>query len=80
MRFYRLLAPDFERMADLYRIRIDDDGLYVERFDPRATAWTEGPPTFLRFVNAGELGADEISADEADCIIASGLPPLPEAA
>lgn len=80
MRIYRLLDPRFERTAALYRIRIDDEGLFIERFDPRAGAWTEGPSSFLRFVVDGELGAEEISAGEADRMMAAGLPALPRAA
>lgn len=77
-RHFRLLDPQFRETAALYRVRLDRTGLYVERFDPTAGAWTPGPGTFLRFVNEGELGADEISAAEAETLIASGsLPALP---
>lgn len=79
-RHFRLLDPEFKAVAAVYRIRIDDSGLHVERFDPVAGSWTPGPGTFLRFVNEGELGADEISAEEAGRLIASGLPPLPKLA
>lgn len=77
---FRLLDPEFRAVAAVYRIRTDDSGLYVERFDPDAGSWTPGPETFLRFVNEGELGADEISAKEAERLIAAGLPPLPKLA
>lgn len=53
----------------MYRIRTDDSGRYVERFEPLAGSWAPGPGTFLRFVNEGELGADEISAEEAKRLI-----------
>lgn len=79
-RHFRLLNPEFNAVAAVYRIRTDDSGLYVERFDPAAGDWTPGPGTFLRFVNEGELGADEISAEEAERLIAAGLPPLPKLA
>lgn len=74
--YYRLLDAPLERVAALYRIRYSRAGLYVERFDPAAGSWTEGPPSFLRFVNDGEIGADEISPAEAERLIAAGLPPL----
>ena len=78
-RYFRLLDPEFRAVAAIFRLRPDEAGLHVERFDPTADAWTEGPPTLLRFVNDGEMGADEISALEASAIIAQpgGLPPLP---
>lgn len=77
-RYFRLLDPEFRTTAAIFRIRRARGELHVERYDPEAGAWTEGPPTLLRFVNDGELGADEIPKAEADAMIAAGsLPPLP---
>jgi hypothetical protein len=75
--YYRLLDPDFRKVAAVYRIHYSPDALVIERYDPEAGAWTEGPGTFLRFVNDGEDGADEISQAEAEELIAAGLPTLP---
>ncbi len=78
-RFFRLLDPQFRQAAAVFRIRNARSGLFIERWSPAADAWTEGPGTLLRFVNEGELGADEIDEAEARRLIASGtLPPLPE--
>lgn len=74
---YGLRDPAFRKVNSIFRIRHEDDGLYVEKYDPAVGAWTEGPGTLLRFVNEGELGADEISEQEAERLIAAGLPPLP---
>lgn len=77
--FFRLLDPQFRSTAAVFRIRNDRTGLHVERWSPAAAAWTPGPGTLLRFVNEGELGAEEIEEQEARRLIAAGeLPPLPE--
>lgn len=79
-RYFRLLDPEFRAVAAVYRLVSSPDALVVERYDPTAGAWKLGPVSFLRFVNEGEMGADEISALEASAIIAQpgGLPALPE--
>lgn len=77
-RFFRLLDPQFRQAAAVFRIRESTRELRVERWSPADEAWTPGPGTLLRFVNEGELGADEIPEEEARRLIASGdLPPLP---
>lgn len=75
--YYRLLDWTFSSIAALYRIRYTAAALEIERYDPEAAAWTPGPSEILRYVNEGEIGADEISKDEAERLIAAGLPPLP---
>lgn len=75
--YYRLLDPDFRKVAAVYRTIYSRDSLVVERYDPTAAAWMPGPPTFLRFVNEGEDGADVITKAEAERLIAAGLPKLP---
>lgn len=76
--YYRLLDSLLERTAALYRIRYSSSALHVERFDPAAASWTKGPNSFLRFVNDGEIGADEISKTEAERMIAAGdVPEIP---
>lgn len=76
-RYFRLLDPQFRTATSAFRIRESDGGLFVERWDTAEKAWTEAPSTLLRFVNEGELGADEISQAEAESLIRRGLPPLP---
>lgn len=78
-RFFRLLDPEFRRTAAVFRIRESARELHVDRWSPAAAAWTPGPGTLLRFVNEGEVGADEMDEEEARRLIAGGeLPPLPE--
>ena len=83
--FYKLWDGDFRRVVAVYRLRYEPDGLFVERFDPKADAWIEGPGSFLRYVYNGEVGADLIGAREAAALTAAArteasLPPLPETA
>jgi hypothetical protein len=76
--YYRLLDWTFSSIAALYRIRYSATALEIERYDPEAAAWKPGPSEILRYVNGGEIGADEISKTEAEDLIAAGrLPPLP---
>ena len=76
--YYKLWNPDYDAVAAVYRIRYEPNvALDIERYDPAAGAWTVGPGTFLRFVNEGEDGADEIPEAEALELIRRGLPRLP---
>lgn len=72
------MNSEFRAVAAVYRIRTDSSGLHIERHDAVTDTWTLGPGTFLSFVNEGELGADEISEEQAERLIAAGLPPLPQ--
>jgi hypothetical protein len=77
--YYKLWNQNYDAVAALYRIRRTADELFIERWHPILGAWTEGPPTFGRFVYEGDDGADEISEGEVFHLIASGsLPPLPK--
>ena len=76
-RYFGLLDPEFRRVVSVFRLRETRDELHVERYDPIAAAWTAGPSSLFRFVNGGEVGADEISKADAEALIANGLPELP---
>lgn len=72
--YYRLLDPEFRKVAAVYRTIYSRESLVIERYDPTAGGWMPGPSTFLRFVNEGEDGADVIPQAEATRLIAAGLP------
>lgn len=53
----------------MFRVKRDDAGLHIEKFDPANQIWKEGPNSLLRYVIGGEVGADQISETKANEII-----------
>jgi len=58
-------GPDLDEVRVIFRVRRDHEGAHIERFDPASKDWLAGPPSLLRYVVGGEVGADRISRAKA---------------
>ncbi len=58
-------GSDLTEVRSVFRVRRDNKGAHVERFDPGTKGWLEGPASLLRYVIGGEVGADRVSRARA---------------
>lgn len=56
---------DLQIPVGIFRVKRNDTGLYVEKFDLAIKTWVKGPASLLRYVIGGEVGAEEVTEQEA---------------
>ena len=52
----------------IFRKRYADGGLHLERYEPVTDAWVDAVAAVAGYLYNGEVGADEITADEAEAL------------
>lgn len=52
----------------IFRKRYADGGLHLERYDPATDAWVDAVAAVAGYLYNGEVGADEITAYEAEAL------------
>jgi hypothetical protein len=70
MRYFRLINVFTGEATGVFRKRVDETGLYLERFDPKTGGWIEDTPALAGYVYNGEVGAEEVTVEAARDLMA----------